>query len=46
VNSEEEQVGDGIWGWDKEHDEWRMLQEFEAEEDAYVGVTEHEMLKV
>ena len=39
-------MGVGGWGWDKEHDEWRMLLESEAEEEAYVRVTEHGMLKV
>ena len=46
MNSEVEQVGDEAWGWDKEHDEWRMLLEIEAEEEAHMRVTEHEKLKV
>jgi hypothetical protein len=45
VNSEAEQVGDGGWGWDKEHDEWRKVLEIEAEEEAHARVTGHEMLK-
>ena len=46
VNFEAEEVGGGGRGWDKEHDEWRMLLEIEAGEEAHERVKEHEMLKV
>jgi hypothetical protein len=45
VNSEVEQVEAGDGGWDKEHDEWRMLRELEAEE-ADVRMAEYGMTKV
>ena len=45
VNSEVEQVEAGDGGWDKEHDEWRMLRELEAEE-VDVRIAEYGMTKV